>query len=184
MKLNLGILTTLFGCLGWTAGLPRPLAGTDIELISNGSSYIFTNMLDGGAITVLPNGEVITEIYSGKEEQKWTLVEHPLDPLCLEFKNFVTPYNDLSGYKDPEDNPGVFPRPLTVTKFRIMPDLGRNPLSSGYLPPIPWEIVIRNRWCLQTTGLERRLTIDDCEWEPSPWQYWQLEEVALAPKSS
>jgi len=28
-------------------------------------------------ITVLPNGEVISDEWTGRAEQKWTLVEHP-----------------------------------------------------------------------------------------------------------
>lgn len=124
-------------------------------------------------------GTVITDEWKGHEEQKWTIFEHPRgtqvriysieilyrilivlcftlfkDHLALVFVNYAVPYNDLSGYEELEDNPGIFPRPLTLNKHRIMPDLKREhavQLQEDHFP-VPWQIIIRNRWCLQNNG--------------------------------
>ncbi|XP_021968117.1 uncharacterized protein LOC110863177 [Folsomia candida] len=179
---SLIILTLCTFC--WHSSHSKPLSldnGLDVELIDNGTTYKLTSMQDGMVITVLPGGTVITDEWKGHEEQKWTIFEHPRDHLALVFVNYAVPYNDLSGYEELEDNPGIFPRPLTLNKHRIMPDLKREhavQLQEDHFP-VPWQIIIRNRWCLQNNGQYRQLDIDDCEYDPAPWQYWELSIVPL-----
>lgn len=62
------------------------------------------------------------------------------DSNALEFKQDVVPYNTLSGYEDPPENPGLFPRPLGLGS--------RGPVGTVET----WNILIRGRWCIQANG--------------------------------
>ncbi|ODM90606.1 hypothetical protein Ocin01_16077 [Orchesella cincta] len=133
--------------------------------LKNGTRYIFTSFMDGSVVTVHSDGDVTTDTFTNSPQQIWLVVTHPLDPDALEFKQEVVPYNMLSGYEDPPDNPGVFPRPLGLA-------------DRGLVERIPaWNIRIRGRWCLQANGYGHSMDYDDCESYEAAWQLWQLQEV-------
>jgi len=159
-------------------------SGILVEEIINGSTYKISSFLDGKALTVFENGNVSVEQWTGKEEQRWTIFHNP-DKFTVQFNNKVVPYNDISGYEDPEDNRGIKPRPLILSKFRIMQQLKDLLSSTSYnwdlldlqtLPPIPWEIITRNYSCVMGNGEGNPLVVANCEiFDPSPGQYWRFE---------
>jgi len=163
-------------------------SGILVEEIINGSTYKISSFLDGKALTVFQNGNVSVEQWTGNEEQRWTIFHNP-DKFTVKFNNKAFPYNDISGYEDPEDNRGIMPRPLMLSKYRIMQQpkdlqiLEKALLDLQTLPPIPWEIITRNYSCVIGNGEGNPLVVADCEiFDPSPGQYWRFELLSSSSK--
>ncbi|OXA63191.1 uncharacterized protein LOC110863680 [Folsomia candida] len=151
--------------------------GINVDEIENGTTYKLTSMSDGLVITVLPDGTVVSDEWKGLEEQKWTIFEHPSDIFAVLFVNYAVPFNDFSGYEKLEgETRPIFPNPLYLNNHRIMADLKKNVIV-GNEEDVPWQILVDNRWCLQNVGQCEPFVPYECEIDPAPYQFWELEIV-------